>query len=46
MDDIFKEIEALEEHNKVFNKIMSKIKSAGLTLNLDRSSFRKSEINV
>ena len=45
MDDILIATETLEEHNKVLNEVMSKVKSAGLTLNLEKCSFRKSEIN-
>ena len=46
MDDILIATDKLEEHNKVLNEVMSKVKSAGLTLNLDKCNFRKSEIKL
>ena len=41
MDGILIATETLAEHNKVLNEVMSKVKSAGLTLNLEKCSVKK-----
>ena len=44
MDDILIASETLESHNKILKLVLDRIRSAGLTLNLEKCSFRKCEI--
>ena len=44
MDDILIASETLESHNKILKLVLDRIRSARLTLNLEKCSFRKCEI--
>ena len=44
MDDVLVHGKAIDDHDKILDTVRSKMASAGLTLNLDKRSFRKSSV--
>ena len=44
MDDVLVHGKTIGDHDKIFDTVRSKMASAGLTLNLDKCTFRKSSV--